>query len=342
MLVCGSSLVKLSSMLTCARACKILKHVRKPNSIPSHEPYPISRPPDYESTSDEKIEDSSEDDNQWDADFGQAASSELPPDTDSDERPINPSKYFTELEELANEVYLRSAFRALGQTQIRFDPSRPLDQLIVFPCPEGEYLPKLLGINDGEVLEGCRRLLANTDSDETPIAYLGTFLELTECRNIIHAVSHNIHRLSHAKFCTNHVFSLMALDNDRDVAKMVLLEVFEVEKLHSLFDKTLNSCCDYIRTLTNSLSRNIQGTRALFGVVSEDAYLYMGEDLTHHCRAFLKEKLNIDLAGNVANCEIWRALVHLLDLAVVSYAGAHVGDYPVRIPADRNTRLFIL
>ena len=158
---------------------------------------------DSKLTSDEELA-SSEDGSDWNDDFIRSASSELPPDIDPDERLINSSKYFEELEELANDVFLHSAFRTVGSERLRSDPLRLFDSVINFPYLKDLIKPK---ISDAQALSAFNELLVKQNKGASSYTlirtYFRTFLILLECRNVISNVSEQMLRLSRARFCTS-------------------------------------------------------------------------------------------------------------------------------------------
>ena len=293
-------------------------------------PY-VRKPPDDKLKPDEEIESSSEDDSHWDTDFLHKASSELPPGIDPDERLIKPSKYFGELEQLANEVYVHSAFGTLGQDRLRFFPPRLENLTIDFPYPKDRTKPN---VDDRKALESCialRVTLSGGPGHVEPItACIKVFLELLECRNIVCAVSDNITRLSQARFCTNYI-SFLALETDRFVAKMVILPVNDLKLFDDLFNNALNTRYEYILNLTEKFREESGHTQEYLELLSNGRSLNEEHRLSQNCRSFLKRTLDLEPVQSLYDEEIWRGLVHTLDLAVLSYSSAHVGTYPVRI-----------
>ena len=298
----------------------------------NHEIPHVSTPPDDQSTSEREIESSSQDDSNWDVDFFSNAPSELPPGIDPDERLLNPSKYFVELEQLANEVYVHSALGTLGQDCLQFSPPRIENPTINFPYPKDRPRPEL---DDDAALESCGKLLAafggGTGSVEPIKACIEVFLELLECRNIICAVCDNFARLSQARFCTTYI-SFLALEMDRFVARLVRLPNNELKLFDDLFSDALNTRYNYILELIDKLREDSEDAEVYLEMRSKERYLKEENHLTHNCWAFLKRTLDLEPTQNLYGGEIWRGLIHMLDLAVLSYASAHLGDYPVRIP----------
>ena len=128
---------------------------------------------------------------------------------------------------------------------------------------------------------------------------------LVECRNIISAVWESLQQMRSAHYCEEFI-SLLVLDRARaSVAKLVRIECSRIEQLALAFE----TC--------------------LFQVMSEDPAMVllnnvsaMSTDLTTACQEFLLE-LDIKVEGADDKKDIWQCAVHVLDMAVISYVGAH-------------------
>ena len=284
---------------------------------------------DSKLTSDEELA-SSEDGSDWNDDFIRSASSELPPDIDPDERLINSSKYFEELEELANDVFLHSAFRTVGR--LRSDPLRLSDLVINFPYPKDLPKPEITDVQALGAFDQYFAKLNEGASSDTPIrTYFRTFLTLLECRNVISNVSEQMSRLSRARFCTSWI-SFLTLESDRDVVSLVRISISEIGLLEDTFNNALKTRFEHVQELIYRKTLGFDTLEIFEGHLNEE------NTLTQQCTSYLKEKLCLNSIESRNDTDVWRCLVYTLDLAVLSYVGAHVGKFDVR---SHNTYLTI-
>ena len=277
--------------------------------------------------SNEEVPSSSEDDSDWDDVFVQSATPRLPSGIDPDERLMNPSYYFGELENLETEVFLHSAFKRLGPHGFRSESPRPVGLAIDFPYSTDRSQPE---ISDLEATATCRALLAKVvpaESTQEPFTFCtGIFLQLIACRNVISAVLDNLSRLSRARFCGSYI-SILALQNDRNVARLVRVTINEVTILKNLLDDALKARYEYLRKLTGVEPVESSGKQLLLHEMMELKLLQEEDHLTAECRNFLFQKLDGEYIDVRDVQDIWRCVVHVLDLAVLSYVGAHVGNF---------------
>lgn len=141
---------------------------------------------------------------------------------------------------------------------------------------------------------------------------LDQLVNFIECRNIISRVWENIKTMKEAHYCGSFI-SLLVLDRTRqNVAKLVRIECDKIEELVTAFEICLFQ-------IISGFPNNV-----LLEVVS----IYASE-VSAACRQLLA---NLDVKIPTKLQDLWRCTVHVLDFAVLSYAGAHTqvfGDHQV-------------
>lgn len=235
------------------------------HSSPSGSARPNSKP-----KSDEETSSSSGDDDAWNDALLQDDMAQLPSGIDPDPRLMNPSKYFGELNNLEKEVFLHSAFGMLGPDGLGVNLDGPFDPAIRFPQPKGAPKSK---IDDTEALGRSRELLARLpdpifDEMDPPqkavvegvMNSVKSFLNMVECRNILCAVEENISRMYQAGYYT-HCISMLALESDRNVARLARLYTPDIIRIRTLFDNAVSARFSRIRSVSYDVSR---GSRFFF------------------------------------------------------------------------------
>jgi hypothetical protein len=136
--------------------------------------------------------------------------------------------------------------------------------------------------------------------------YIAHLNHLIECRNVISAVWENVKRMESEAYC-GHFISLIVLDSTRHgVARLVRIECSRIQQLVIDFEL----CLFQVMSLEPNL--------VLAGVITE-----ISKDVSAACRDLLTD-LNMNILGPGRDIkDIWRCAVHVLDMAVLSYAGAH-------------------
>ena len=128
---------------------------------------------------------------------------------------------------------------------------------------------------------------------------------LIECRNIISAVWESLQQMRSIHYCEEFI-SLIVLDSTRaGLARLVRIERSRIEQLALTFETCLFQVMSQDPVMV------------LFGNVSE-----LSKELTIACQELLL-KLDVMIPGAHDRKDIWRCVVHVLDMAVLSYTGAH-------------------
>jgi len=134
-----------------------------------------------------------------------------------------------------------------------------------------------------------------------PIDHLA---HLIECRNIILLVWKSIEQMKLAAYCRQ-LISVRVLDRTRyGFARLVRIECSRIEQLEIAFET-----CIY-----QVISREP-------AMVLIDSGITVANDVSAACRELLTE-LDMNVLGTDLK-DVWRCAVHALDMAVLSYAGAH-------------------
>ncbi|CZR51010.1 uncharacterized protein PAC_00885 [Phialocephala subalpina] len=229
-----------------------------------------------------------------------------------EKRLLHPDEYFQELDDLGSKIFEKSMFHFY----IEGMPAVPFDGTIRFKAPFLENA-SFQNCTTAEILSFCEDVTsaANTTAfnggpsahyvdhrmHHREIAQLAHFIE---CRNIMSAVWENVKEMQSAAYCGQFI-SLLVLDRSRHgVAKLVRIECSKIEKLAIAFE-----IC---------LLQVVLGDPAtvLFDILNT-----ISNDVSAACRELLAE---LDLNVPSTNIkDIWRCAVHILDVAVLSYAGAH-------------------
>ena len=127
---------------------------------------------------------------------------------------------------------------------------------------------------------------------------------LIECRNIISGVWLNINTMRAACYCRDFI-SLLVLDCTRHrVAKLLRIECSRIEQLANAFETCILQVvsCDPAMVLDNIITT-------------------VANEVSTACREMLTE-LGMNIPGSDSK-DVWRCVVHILDIAALSYAGAH-------------------
>ncbi|KAI9711488.1 MAG: hypothetical protein M1820_002051 [Bogoriella megaspora] len=223
----------------------------------------------------------------------------LPPDLDPDERLVNPHKYMSELADLEATVAGNSGLFLMKKiNRQRYPLSDEHELHFKFDCfsPCG----KTIGLvsYDNAIIANLSSQRGKRDFDQA--------FHLLECRNLMLAVISNVERLRATRFCQDTVNVLVVSTSRPQVARLVDIQLTGILRLHKSFEKV-------VRKLA---------AQAGSGGIQIDADLDSRiKNITHECTALL-DKLGLPHASSSPGT--WRKAVMVLDLAVVSYSGAHI------------------
>ena len=241
-------------------------------------------------------------------------------DSESEERMLDPKAYFSKLKGLVEEVFENSALKYLRTINSNLPIiSHPMEPTSIEILNEDLFSLRITGsqpftdIDEEAVLQLCHRLRWRE------------LFHLFECRNMITRVCVNLKRLQAAGFCGD-FFSLLVQDQNRDrVTRLIPLSLSAIYELEQLFESSLSRIV-YDLSANPAARGTDSATLAAHHTTSEDDNLCLyrqTESLSNECLAILAL---LDLEGIPVGQFplIWRQTVHILDLAVLSYAGAHI------------------
>lgn len=265
---------------------------------------------------------------------------------DSDERLLDPAKYFRNLASLKSAVLQNSAVCCYKDAENLVSSRQPANE-VAFSSDVGSIhsLSAAASMQRGLVWNHQPRLQirltrvqsasGSTDDDFWMEVYRRTtahqIFDLLECRNLITRICNSLSTLQKAEFCTDR-FSFLVIDEDRAyVAILVPVYIAFVEELKQLFETALigsgGRALSYSATQSGSEPAGTDPRAVLASLRRSEktvpTFDYQhSEDLTAHCSEFLT---SVHLKPHVESAPelIWRCTVHLLDLALVSYIGAH-------------------
>ncbi|KAF8866666.1 hypothetical protein BDZ45DRAFT_279812 [Acephala macrosclerotiorum] len=232
-----------------------------------------------------------------------------------EKRLLHPDEYFQELDDLGSKIFQKSLF----QFYIDGTVFAPFDGTIRFKAPFIENA-SFQNSTTAEILSFCDDVTsaANTNVlNSGPSGIGGHYLDhrmhhreiaqlahFIECRNIISMVWESVKDMESAAYCREFI-SLLVLDHSRHgVARLVQIECSKIEQLAIAFELCLLQV------------RSSDPAMILFDIMNTIA-----NNVSTACRELLTSlDMNIPSADIK---DIWRCAVHVLDMAVLSYAGAH-------------------
>ncbi|MCJ1226563.1 hypothetical protein MMC12_003216 [Toensbergia leucococca] len=262
----------------------------------------------------------------------------LPTDLDQDDRFVNTDLYISSLERMERTVVSSSAlglFTSWDSPRINetaFLKLSSYEPLIKGPEQQWKDFENL----DSQAVTQCQALISNdsqaskTRAPNSSIhstsnvqqsrlrgnAYL--LFHILECRNLLVKVNQNIATMHNERYCTQAI-TLLVLDRNRHgVANLV-----EV-KLERIFDLTMKVNSILISLIERCVNGQILSVDQPEKILSLD-FLHtflkeLGLDIAYHGTPVgpVKFRIAATLIRNVA---------HLLDFAVISYAGAHLESF---------------
>ena len=222
----------------------------------------------------------------------------LPPDIDSDERLVHPQKYLSELQALEANVAGNSGLFLMKQANRQQYPIGDDCTLhFSFDCFSPEGRTKNAKSYDELIVGLCRK------EPMTEAAYLA--FHMLECRNLMLATMSNIERMKAARFCQTSINVLTVNQARPQVAHLINLEVESIYRLHNLFEKAVERVA------------RISGD----GGFEHDARIRKyAQSINDECENLI---LKLKLPPAREQVSSWRKTLMVLDLAVVSYCGAH-------------------
>lgn len=210
-------------------------------------------------------------------------------DDDPDERFSNPVKYFEDLDQLEEDLVDHSSLKT-------YDAEETFKQF-----PDSSELSSVITRSDDELLDLCE----NHNNKE----YAQTALHLLQCRNIMFAAFNNCCKLIKADFGGRRI-NFLRIDRHRsNVAKLIHCDASSIKSLAKDFDHALS---EYLRQANDSnLAREALGR---LNQACTDSLLELG--LWNWDMNFQPDEVK------------WYCVCQTLDLALLSFVGAHNQDFP--------------
>ncbi|KAI9874162.1 MAG: hypothetical protein M1830_010127, partial [Pleopsidium flavum] len=229
----------------------------------------------------------------------------LTPGQDIDRMFRSPKRYFQELEEIRNEVYERSGLQLYDQPDGQSQPwqwdktYRKWPWRVSSPADSSVLKSDLRG---SDVHSFCDLAGAQTTSRR--------LFHLLECRNLLFKACENITTLKKGGFRQDR-FSVLVVDQDRpNVARLVPLKFQRVEKLADDFKATLKE--EFEARFTSNISQPDSASNLTQSCIN--TLNFLGLENSSNGGLWIPELL-------------WRYAAQTLDLAIVSYAGAHLEPF---------------
>ena len=240
------------------------------------------------------------------------------------DRISNPVEYFDRLSNLAHLVYQHSTLqiyknnhspRTVAENKARFEPCPGYPKSLEGLMPDG-FDP----IPDSEVKRICQ------DVGVTHNAFANDLLELLECRNVNAQTYSNLRRLQHDGFCQQK-FSMLTIDPYRqNVARLLPIDVQHILQILREIESVLRKVADSARPTPPATS----SANMLFEQASgeQDDLLLSVPCCTRFLAIFwLVRASSSDPSIKLSIPAVLRLVVNTVDLAVASYAGAHVSRF---------------
>ena len=234
----------------------------------------------------------------------------------------DPVEYFSRLQVLAHLTYEHSTLRIYKSHWPRTIAEKEND---FEPCPGYPQSSELMledfePLSDSHVIRICQDLCVFHNS------FANDLLEILECRNVSAQTYLNLKKLQLDGFCVQK-FSMLMIDPCRhDVARLLPIDIQQILQLLMETDSVLRRAAEFAR---HAPSKNPPAQMLL-----EQAFKEQDNSLLSVpcCTTFLRA-LGLPLASpadtsiNLSILACMTLVVHTLDLAVASYAGAHLSRF---------------
>ena len=240
------------------------------------------------------------------------------------DRISNPVEYFDRLSNLAYLVYQHSTLQiysnnhspqTVAENKAHFEPCPGYPESLEGLMPDGfEPIP------DSEIKRICQ------DVGVTHNAFANDLLEILECRNVSAQTYSNLRRLQHDGFCQQK-FSMLTIDPYRpNVARLLPINVQHILQILMEIESLLSKVTDSARpTPPTTSSANMLFEKALGG---QDDLLLSVPCCTRFLTLFgLVRASPSDPSIELSIPAVLRLVVNTADLAVASYAGAHLSRF---------------
>ena len=249
----------------------------------------------------------------------------------------DPVEYFSGLQDLAHLTYQQSTLhiykshwpRTVAENERNFEPCPG------YPHHQYLMLEHFRPLPDSHVIRTCK---------DVGIFHNGCandLLEILECRNVSAKTYLNLKRLQRERFCVLK-FSMLMIDPCRhDVVRLLPIDIHQILQLLMETDSVLRRAADFAR----HASPNTPSTEVLLEQIFEEPdnlLLAVPRCTTFLTTLGLALTSPTDTSINLSILACMRLVVHTLDLAVTSYAGAHLGRFDEEYLGEEMDTLDIL
>jgi hypothetical protein len=224
--------------------------------------------------------------------------SDDPLDDDPEQRFGDPVRYFSELEDLEEDIANHSSLELYRSNSIVGDYELNVS------FPSASVLSSIVVQSDDELIQICR----NANSDYA--TYAKTIIHLLRCRNIMFAVYCNCEKLIAADFGGQLINFPRVMQGRTSVAELVSYEASSIKHLAEEFD----------HALSRYLYQTFLSKHKISSWSAEDAL----KGINEACNNCLQDLGLWDWGMAKQRPEfVWYCASQALDLAVLSFAGAH-------------------
>ena len=238
----------------------------------------------------------------------------------ADDRMLNPAGYFDKLEAMERKIALNSAIFYWHSTWKR---DRNLLDSAKKSCSHSVGVP----VTPQKPIDNL-----NTNLPKHSLAHdvYKDAYELRECRDVMDRVVDNIAAMQDARYSMDN-FSLLVLDSKRQhVVRLVHLYFVDVVNLCETFQI---ACQRY------SGNKHIPGSSSSKEVLGHDFSASL-QALDERCETMLAG-LGLETPTMTSGPMLWRCTAHVLDFALISYAGAHLEAFDEKYLGGRQNQIHI-
>ena len=257
------------------------------------------------------------------------------------DRISNPVRYFARLKALTNLIYRHSTLATYGKS---YPPRMIAKKPKHFePCP---WYPESLKdlepdvfkpLPDSDVVQICQNIHFTFASELLEILGCRDLLEILECRNVNAQTFSNLKTLQSDGFCQQK-FSILTIDPYRhDVARLLPVYIQETLLLLKEIESVLERTVDIARRALRFAS---SAKVPLEQILAEHHNVLLS---IPRCTNFLNTLGLFRVScSNLSISAVLRLVANTIDLAVASYAGAHLGRFDEEYLGEEIAKIDVL
>ncbi|KAF1988769.1 hypothetical protein K402DRAFT_391471 [Aulographum hederae CBS 113979] len=250
-----------------------------------------------------------------------SSSLDLPSELNRDDRLMNPKQYFQDLEDLESTVAGNSGLFLMRQKNRQAYPVG--DQYVLnfeyeSCCREGRVVERRS--YDETVISFCNESSRSSTSGTPPSYQRKTPQDLAfwafhilECRNLMLAIVSNLERMIRKRYSASSINALGIDPHRPNVARLVQISNDSIFKLHEAFESAIELVVASIESQDQTRSKDLR-----------DA----AQEISRLCDSIL---FDLGLPKSSKDVGEWRKALLALDLAMISYSGAHIERFDHRI-----------